>query len=316
MTSHSRTILIHNPSSDAVLVKRFATNCSTRIRTPVPLRIPGHHTTAIEVEFDLTSLRVSETRDTSQRVQFIVTPVTQCEIGEQSLSPWIVKGILRTAFRVEPPAIRMGSVSELRQRQARCLPVRVVPTIALERLHVSSDSESISASLIAVPDLSSFDLAVKTIGERPPGTYTSRVVLHGTTPDGKQMRRAIPVKLTILTDVQPEPRRLLLPATVNGGSVRDSVRLHSLAGRRFDVIRFETTSRDLQVCPRSSAGDRRTGPSFTITCAMRDPGEHNETIVFHVLLDNGMQLRVPVEVLYHVPNGIVPQGFLTTRGAK
>lgn len=288
---------IENRSDEEVYIERFETSCNCLGVEPRSLRIPARGRAEVRLILDLT--RRPSDRGAEERLvhAFELPIVPRLRMESDRPTVWGLRGKVRTAVTLSPPALHFGEV--IRGQPFTPQTVRVTPKTPIERLEVGCDRSLASVQVKRAAGKNDFELEVLLQEKVPVGPMRFDVNIRAVTRKGERLPAVgLAVAGQVLPEVQATPPSVIFGARPVGHTVEETIVLHSADGRKFGVDRIEVESPDVVV---SRVGQRPDTPrQFHLSQRIARTGHQASTVRFVLQVGSGSgALTVAVPVSYH-----------------
>lgn len=232
------TLVIDNPTSEALEIESLETTCGCTTPKPNRLTIAAGASADVSLKIDLSPRWPSEALSPLTDFSVGVNPVFRLGDRRVSGKGWTIHGRVRHALRPAERAIALGRTTRLVAGRP-CDAVTMTAT-ALRRLsgvHASSASPFIRASVSRGPRRDEFLLTVVPTAALPPGALQCFLELRPVTDAGEELP---PVKVTVeglaLAPVAAIPDEIDFGLKTIGELAEATIRLERLVPKRFEII--------------------------------------------------------------------------------
>jgi hypothetical protein len=190
------------------------------------------------------------TRPTNRLCDFDLLLTANIRTDELAKRPdgWMIRGRVRSAYRVDPGVADFGDQS-IENQPFGSKKVIIEGHFPIDQLQICESDMPFTASIGPVEDRpNAYWLTIKPIEHFPLGSFNHEVLLRAKSsrfanyPDLK-----IPVTGRIVEDVQASPPRIDLGSCTVGQTAFDYVTFSSSTRRPFSVENWETLAGDLAV---------------------------------------------------------------------
>ena len=274
---------------------KLSGSCSCLSVEPAECRLAPGEKVRVLIRLNLTTQSNDPGREKTQAFDTTVVAIS----GDQAVSSrWVIRGTIRSVLGKLPKQLDCGPISDL-ATMAEATVLDINSAIPLQILTAVVEPPW---AYTTVQPLEGDNRLRVTIQPKLPvavGDYPATLRLQ---PVGLQGEPLPPreVKLVIrgLTDVQPDPQRVLLGTLAKGESATAEVAFRSLTGKSFEVEPASPSPPGVVVERRGGA----SSSSFGIAVRGVD-GSQVIPVEFLVRQPNRSEYRVRVEVAYH---GVAP----------
>jgi hypothetical protein len=297
---------IHNPGPTDLRIIEFISSCGCVSVEPATLQIAGGQTRAVRLTLDLrrsadTLMEASVDSNTTEvkAREFSASIGGKLETADGRTLPlnvWSIWGRVRPAMRLDSSAIFfVESQIEGQPVPARTVNVRIHE--AVKQVYVRSEPELVSTELSAQHG-QGYVLTIRPRSDLKTGPWKANVILQASTADKALRPVVISVEGVVRPDVQALPRSLWLGMCVVGQTLKDTVIVRSVSGKRFELLEVDASSPEITVIPLKVSSQE--GNSFQVCYLATKEGYQNATLRFSLRMSgNGQQVVVMVPVAYH-----------------
>ncbi len=293
------TVQIENRKGSDVTIERFYNSCVCTEISPQSLVIPAGQSREIRLVIDLRS-RYGYKESTGAVRNFAVSvgAIVAGPDGERVDKGWDVQGRVKRAIEFEQPEIDFGTHSE-RESPLPARRISVQSLATLDSLMVTGGLTDFPVKVIrnqASP--SSLDLEIGPVGPLVEAQYNFALSVTPVLPDGTRLPPyKLPVRATIVPDVQAFPPEIQFGAVQLGEMAETIMTLASLTGKAFTVKDWNSSSGEVII---GLQGDNQREPVFQVQWKqVMSLGEHKSEVVIRIETDKKEEkvVRVPIKCL-------------------
>ncbi len=272
------TIPIRNTTNFAIDVGRLEGSCSCTLVTPSSFMLKPGEEISVKLRYDL----FSRTRQAGDATVPFDDLLRASMIGDdRPLAAWHIHGLVKNAFSCKPNQLDFGdSVVEGRPYPSKTIDVTCFQPC--RELEVSADDRNV-AVVAKNPsgDGLRFQVAVAPGASLDCGTHKFKLSLGAVLPSGERTPHvSVPVEVRILPDLQTLPSLAHFGELKVGASREETVVLASRSGRSFDVAKWESASKNLEIVPVAS--DEAGVKVFRVRLTSSKPGSENTEARFKI----------------------------------
>lgn len=270
---------------------KLSGSCSCLSVEPSACRLAPGEKVRILIRLNLTAQSNDPGREKTQAFDTTVVAIS----GDQAVSSrWVIRGTIRSVLGGLPKQLDCGPISDLAS-MAEPAVLEINTATPLRSLTAVVEPPWASA---AVQPIEGDNRLRVTIHPKLPVAVGDLQATVRLVPTGLQGEMLPPrdIKLVIrgLTDVQPDPQRVLLGTLAKGESATAEVAFRSLTGKAFEVEPISPTLSGIMVERRGGVDSH----SFGITVRGVD-GSQVVPVEFRVRQPNRAEYTVRVEIAYH-----------------
>jgi hypothetical protein len=286
---------VENRSGQDILIDNFVSSCTCSAVEPRSLTIPAGETRRVTLTLDL-SAKSGARSPPVREFELLLAP--QIREGPHPPPRWVVRGQVRTAFRVTPPALDFDSHSELAQPLAPRT-IRVECLVPIDSLSATCDSPRFRPRVSRSPDdPHQIEVAVVPVTALEQGPFRCAVTLTARTAEGQQLPgKTVVIGGRIIGDVQTAPSEVQFGALPIGEVAEELVALESLAGRRFEVTGADKQGEGLEVTAAPNAPV--AGPCFLVRQRVVGAGDRAGRVTFKLRSPERGAFTVTLDVRYY-----------------
>lgn len=289
------TISLRNPTDQVIEVSRIGVSCGCVSAEPARLTVPAHGKADVKLVMDLTDK--SERDFQSENKEFEVKVTAQSADGRGAT--WAIRGHVKKALRGPQPAVDFAD-KLVRGQPNPPRSVRFTSLHPLRLVNASCDEASFRVQVRpAEPhDGKGFELEVSPSDSIRAGPFRYAVRLELVPKEsGPPMSAIIPVRGTVLEDVQPLPLQIAAGAVHVGETAEDTIELRSVSGQPFEV-KSVTSDQGVSVKPVDET-PLSTKRLYRVTYRANAAGHQRSEITFKLFNTKFGEMGVKVTVSYH-----------------
>jgi hypothetical protein len=290
------TLPIENRSAADITIPEFSASCTCLGIDPQSLTVPAGQTAKVRLTLDLTTERPKRWDGSPRKFEVRVYPELENGLRHPG---WKVHGRVRSAVTYEPRVLDFGESLVMGQSfDSRA--VEVTAHMPLDSLVGSWDQALAAVQVIRLPeDPHKFSLQVQPRANLSVGPLKFAITLQPISQDGTRFPGVqVPVEGRVMDDVQVTPSKVLFGARPLGQKVEDTVVVHSLSGRPFEIRRVETASDDVTVNLLDDS--LRASYQFRVTQVVSKPGNETSEVRFTIHTKEKSAATVTLRVSYLV----------------
>lgn len=309
------TLPLQNPNAHDLKVVRFVSSCSCLAVEPASLVVPARQRAEVKVTLNLV-YRPSpiDTRDSADSRSSQLVPegsggkVYDFDAGLRphpegpqggtlQQAGWTIRGRVRPTFTPSPRALHFGE-SLVRGQAFAPKTVSVLVHVPVKSLTARCEPALAEAVVRPVDgDERRFELTVLPNSTLAFGPVAFRVLLQGSLRDGTELP-PYPVRVegTVVEDIQALPALVQFGACPLGKTVQETIILHSLHEKAFDVEKIDNGSADLEVVPGTRVLPHRK--EYRLSQKIARAENQSGRVEFAIRTGQGESLKVAVEVKY------------------
>jgi hypothetical protein len=289
-------LVVQNPTSEDVGIREFGFSCSCTGIEPKALNIPAGESREIRLTIDLRARKEADV--TAEPRSFDVTIYPQ--LGEKGTKSsglaWTIRGRVRSAIRLEQLFVDLGRHSEASQP----LPAQemlVTTFVPLHRLIATTDSPDLQVSVAPKAETPGQFRVVILPKTFEIGAIDAKITLvPQQTEHQALLGKTLTVRGRIVNDIEVSPPSAAFGARSVGEVVEETVSLHSLTGRHFEVTRTSVDGDGLIV--DRAARDEASEPRFLLRQRIAKKGEQTGRVTIAVHAADAKETQVVLEVSY------------------
>jgi len=283
---------LENRTQESIKVDGFSSSCTCASIEPRSLTIPAGECRRVRLTLDLTRKVHSVEEPTNT---FTVEIIPFVKSSRSRTRGWQVHGVVKSRVTLNASSMDFGEEAV----QGEPFPRRKVEALAhvpCGSLVTSAQPDIVAVDVVRVGDDSKrFEVYIAPKPDLKPGPFRSWVNLEVISSDGKRLSGAkLSVSGQVKQPVWAVPSKVQLPLSDVGETAEAVVVLQSPAGVMYTVEKTHTDSKDVEVSPATSGVI--SGNAFSIRMRTSKLGDQCSIVNFHVRMQGGQQLVVPVEV--------------------
>lgn len=295
--SISRRLVIHNNSHRDVVISSFQMSCTCTSVTPGELVVPAQGTAVIHVGIDLRHADPQVAFKADRLVSTTINPVVD-QADSTRIPSWRLNGKCKSLASISTGSLSFTNV--IRGSASKSQPITVIPYQSDST--VEADCPPESASLQLSQNSSGYSIFVTPHSDRDAGVHQFAITIricaasrNSNTP--AQSALSIPVVMSILDDVQTDPREILLGKLNPHEDRHELLSVCSASGKPIVIESIECNDScvSLQILPPESG-------CWQIRVSVR-PGDHPAGQPCRIMINgqsDGVQFVRSVKCFYHV----------------
>jgi Protein of unknown function (DUF1573) len=287
----SWSIVIENKSAHEVIVEHIAADCSCTRVEPRNFALQAGEARNVRLTINLFP---KANQQTAGERPFDIQIAALTGGQNKGRANWRLKGVVRSALKLQLREIDLGRPSELAERPPEGT-IRLQSLVPLKRVFAKTDSEIFDAKATPSAEPGYFDLHVWATAKAAVGSHEFRVTLTPVLPGGDWLPDLkVQAYCEVRSDIQvmPEGGLVFGPRHI-GADLQSSLTVRSLTGKRFEVLSVTTDLDDTGVDQISSSPSQ--GCSYVVRQRIRGSGEQQGTITVKVNSDGrDMILKAPI----------------------
>jgi Protein of unknown function (DUF1573) len=272
------TVPIRNASDVPINVGRLEGSCTCTLVTPSSFVLNPGEEVRVKLRYDLFS-RTRQNGDATVPFDDLLSAYMNGD--ERPLAAWHIRGFVKNAFSSKPNQLDFGDAVA----EGRPYPTRTINVTCFQScrdLEVSADEKNV-AVVAKNPsgDGVHFQVAVAPGATLASGTHKFKLSLGAVLPSGERTPRvSCPVEVRILPDLQILPSLAHFGELKVGQSHEETIVLASRSGRSFEVPKFDSASKNLEIVPVAS--DEAGAKVFRVRLTSSKLGSENTEAHFNI----------------------------------
>lgn len=290
------SLVVHNPSSRDILVRRIHTSCGCNSISPASFAIPHGTRRRIDVQLNLLPARDDVARVPLR--DFTVTLIPEIEGISHTRARWQTSGTIKTPFHFTPSMVSFSSGEEIvRGLKPETKTAKVNPNGAfrIADLGLAYDSSLLRAEWKPATNGGGYDILINPNPDMPTGNFDSVIQVSGVLSTGERLP---PIPLPVVGTVVPIVSAT--PSSIHAGQIQLNevaaceVILRTRNGVGFRIRGF-TAPQSLSIAPFS--GEFAAAHVLRVDVQVDRPGYFSEVMRIVTAAEDGStaQLDIPVD---------------------